>query len=141
LLTQHDPEDAAEYARLAEKVARRGAAAAMPGCLELSLAYRGNALRALGKLDEAAEGILEAWRLVELVQAPVWVEAEISCLLGSLQKDKRDLAAAQASLKSAFSGFVTEGDRLGAARAQLVLASCSRLAGRLKHAVDLALCL
>jgi tetratricopeptide (TPR) repeat protein len=67
-----------------------------------TLAYRGNALRAVGRLNDADADLRAARRILEdRAITDLSVCAELDCLEGSLRKDRRQLALAETLLHRA----------------------------------------
>lgn len=131
--SQDDPDESLHWAALAERAAAREPASDFPGCQALATAYVANALRTIGKLQEAAAH----FEMVSQLPPPTsrWLQAEILSLEGSLLKDQRRLSAALNRLGQAYRGFRDAGSRNSVARVLINTAAVRRLDGDIDGAV------
>jgi tetratricopeptide (TPR) repeat protein len=118
-----EPQTVYELGEAAEMVLLRTPHA--PGYYEALarvLAFKGNALRALGRLSEADERIRSARSLVRNEDVTdTLVYAEIDAIEGVLRKDQRRFAEAEELLSRSASLFRLAGERAEAARTLLPL--------------------
>jgi tetratricopeptide (TPR) repeat protein len=118
-----EPQTVYELAEAAETVLLRTPHA--PGyydALARAIAYKANALRALGRLQEADERMRSARGLVRNEDVTdTLVYAEIDDLEGVLRKDQRRFQEAEELLARAVSFFELAGERIDGARTLLTL--------------------
>jgi hypothetical protein len=118
-----EPQTVYELAEAAETVLLRTPNA--PGyydALARAIAYKANALRALGRLSEADERIRSARGLVRNEDVTdTLIYAEIDDLEGVLRKDQRRFQEAEELLSRAASRFALAGEKSEAARPLLAL--------------------
>lgn len=141
-LIHEDPRDALHFATLARLAAAR-APESDPGIPErrvLAAAHCGNALRACGRLEDAASAFAEGRALLERALLPdTLLHAEIAALEGSLLKDRRRFPEALALISRAALLYRLAQDPARALRQLVKLAYTHYLAGDLDRAISVNL--
>ena len=119
-----DPRSAYELAEAAEAVLLRTPIDQAIGLMARSAAYFGNALRLLGKPDEAKERFRQARAFIRNGGATdPHILAEVDWLEGALHMDRRRFAQAEELLSRAVALYAVSGDREQSARPLLTLGS------------------
>lgn len=130
--TPDDPTEAALLAEIAELIAHRADA---PFEEVLTVAVRGNALRAQGRLKAAEAELNRARQMALLEPGNRRLHAELDSFEGSLRKDQRRFHEAERLLARARDGFQALKHREGEARVLVQLAVLLRRQGRPELAV------